>query len=334
MVRHQEADAERADHVDVVADLEVAEIVAGDAANRAALVILEHPLHRQRRVVVSGPLAVAGARDRILPRVMRPPLRVDPRGNDSDRLALQQGERHRAEIEHDMVGVVFLADLRHPDVAGDRRRDRLLRRARPIEIGVRVGRGPGRDDGRIVGDIGGVFSGDVGVAGRNLLVDRRVDGCDADGGELLGGEFGRKRVPIELRLDAVGVRSWHDAPIVDAAGRTGRDAGHAEVALLGVDHVVARVVGDRADRAGRLAGVAADADFRIDQVLSDDRCVDVLHALSPEALRPYSSRTRPFRPCHRPSARPSRRRRSAAEKSSSATPTGGRRRGSTWSPAR
>ena len=34
---------------------------------------------------------------------------------------------------------------------------------------------------------------------------------------------------------------------------------------------------DRADRAGRLASVAADADFGVDQVLPDNGCVGRLH---------------------------------------------------------
>ena len=72
MVRHQEAGAERADHLHLVADLQVAQVVAGHAAHRLALVVLEHALDRQRQVVVAGPLAVARAGDRVLARVVRP----------------------------------------------------------------------------------------------------------------------------------------------------------------------------------------------------------------------------------------------------------------------
>ena len=78
-------------------------------------------------------------------------------------------------------------------------------------------------------------------------------------------------------LDAVGARARHRPPIVDAAGRTGRDAGHAEIADVRIDDVVARIMRDRADRAGRFAGVAADADFGVDQVLPDDRGLGRLH---------------------------------------------------------
>ncbi len=47
--------------------------------------------------------------------------------------------------------------------------------------------------------------------------------------------------------------------------------------MFEVDHVVARVMRDRADRAGQLAGVATDADFGVDQVLPDDLGLDRLH---------------------------------------------------------
>ena len=153
MVGHEEAHPERPGHLDRVADLQVAEIVADHSAHRAALVILQHPLHGERDVVVAGPLAVAGAGDRILARVMRPALGVDARRNDADRLAFEHRKRHGAEIEHDVMGVVVLADFGHPDIADDGRRDRARRRFRPIEIGVRAGGRPGRDDGGVGADL-------------------------------------------------------------------------------------------------------------------------------------------------------------------------------------
>ncbi len=279
MVRHQEARTERSGNLDPVADLEVAKIVAADAAHRAPLVVLEHPLHRERDVVVAGPLAVARARDGILPGTMRAPRGVQPRRDDPDRLALEHGKRHGAEIEHDMVGIVVPADLRHPHIADDGRRDEFLRRARPVEIGVGVRGGPRRNDG---GEVGG---GECALAFRLRGRRRRgfrgkVKRGDAGGGKVLGRQLRRQRVPAELRLDAIGARPRHDPPIVDAAGRTGGNAGHAKVANRGVHHVVALVVRDRPDRASRLAGVAADADLRIDQVLPDDRGVDVFQCAS------------------------------------------------------
>ncbi len=77
-------------------------------------------------------------------------------------------------------------------------------------------------------------------------------------------------VPAELFLGAVGLDARHRAPVVDRAGRARRDAGHAQVALVGIDDVVAIVVRDGLHRARGLAGVAADADLRVDQVLLDD----------------------------------------------------------------
>ena len=95
MVGHQEAQAERPGHLDFVADVEVAEIVADDSARRAALVILQHPLHGERDVVVARPFAVARARDRILPRVMRSPVCTDAGREYTDRLPFEHREWHR-----------------------------------------------------------------------------------------------------------------------------------------------------------------------------------------------------------------------------------------------
>ena len=79
--------------------------------------------------------------------------------------------------------------------------------------------------------------------------------------------LGRKAIP--RKLFGEGVRSClvDHAPIVDRTGRAGRDAVIAVVAQCGVDDVVARVVADRFARARLFAGVAANADFRVDEVL-------------------------------------------------------------------
>ena len=75
-------------------------------------------------------------------------------------------------------------------------------------------------------------------------------------------------LPSDLLLDRGGLRN--DAPVVDRTGRTRRDTVEAEIALLRIDHIVVVVMRDRIDRAGLFAGVAADADLGIDQVLSHD----------------------------------------------------------------
>jgi hypothetical protein len=79
-----------------------------------------------------------------------------------------------------------------------------------------------------------------------------------------------KRLPSELLFDRIRACLGHGAPVVDAAGRTRRNASHAQIALGGVHHVVVVVVRDRVDGARRFARVAPDADLRIDQVLLDE----------------------------------------------------------------
>ena len=185
----------------------------------------------------------------------------------------------------------MLADFRHPDVADDIGRDRSRRRFRAIEVGVGTGGRPWRDQCCIGADVERRFLARSACRGLRRLCRRRAGGLRR--AEFLGAELRRQSVPAELRLDAIGPRTRHCAPIVDAAGRAGRNAGHAEVADVRIDDIVTRVVGDRADRAGRLAGVATDADFWIDQMLPDDLGLG-------RSITPGSSRTPPSRPCRRP----------------------------------
>ena len=167
------------------------------------------------------------------------------------------------------MGVVVLACFGDPNIADDSCADRSRRGLRTIEVGVRAGGRPGRDLSCIGADLERRFL--ACSAGRES--GRRF--CQRCGGsagpaQFIGAQFRRQGVPFELRFDAVGSRTGHCAPVVDAAGRAGRNAGHAEIADARVDHIVAGVMRDGADRAGRLAGVATDADFGIDQVLPDD----------------------------------------------------------------
>jgi len=62
-----------------------------------------------------------------------------------------------------------------------------------------------------------------------------------------------------------------------AANAARAEAGAAGVADLRVDDVVALVVRDRIDRAGLFAGVAADADLGVDQVLLDQHDFGNVH---------------------------------------------------------
>ena len=78
----------------------------------------------------------------------------------------------------------------------------------------------------------------------------------------------RQFVPAELLIERI--RCCNDAPIVDRAGRTRRDAVHAEIALLEINNDVVVIMRDRVDRTLLFAGITTDADFRVDQVLFMD----------------------------------------------------------------
>jgi hypothetical protein len=77
------------------------------------------------------------------------------------------------------------------------------------------------------------------------------------------------RPPGEVLLCRVRLR--HHAPVVDRAGRAGRDVLHASFTDFCVDDVVVVVMRERMDWAGLLAGIAPDADVRLDQMLLE-RC--------------------------------------------------------------
>ena len=120
MVGHEEAHAERSRHLDFIAHVEVAKIVADDPARRAALMILQHPLHSERDIVIARSFAVTRTRDRILARGAPSSVRFNAGRDDADRLPFEHRKGHRAKIEHDVMGVVVLACFRHPDIADDR----------------------------------------------------------------------------------------------------------------------------------------------------------------------------------------------------------------------
>jgi hypothetical protein len=278
MVRHEEAHTERPGHLDFVAHVEVAEIVADDPARRAALVILQHPLHGQRHVVVAGPLAIARACDRILPWMMRSSVCVDAGREYADRLALKHRKRHRAEIEYDVMGVVVFACFGDPNIADHGGGDRSRRRLRSIEVGVRTRGRPRRDHGCIGFDFERRFlarSIERGLRGSRRGKGRLVRRVRAS--KFVKAQFRRQSIPAELRLNAVSLSARHLPPVVNASRGAGRNTSHAEIADVRVDDIVARVMRDRADRARRLAGVATDADFGVDQMLPDHLGLGRLH---------------------------------------------------------
>ena len=199
-------------------------------------------------------------------------MSIQTGGDDAYRLAFKHRKGHRSKVEHDVVRVVVVPQLGDAHVAGHRSRDQFLRRLRAVEMRVRMGRRPGRQRRAVLHR----------VERRDL--DRSVAECHWSRCmfELLRGarrqalcrQFLRAQllwqgVPAELRLGTVGAAAQHGAPVVDRARRTGRHAGHAEVALDRIDHVVAVIVRDRRHRADRLAGIAADANLGVNQMLAN-----------------------------------------------------------------
>jgi hypothetical protein len=217
-------------------------------------VILGDSLHRQREIVVPRTLALARTRDRVEAHVVRPARRIVPGWNDADRLSFEHGKRRAAEIEHDVADIARRAIARQPVVAGDRGDRRLLDR---VEVDVRMRRRPGRRR-------------------RAALARRRERRDPRDVGRQFGFRVGvdlalrRQAVPRELLFQRVGVLLLDLPPVVDGAGGAGRNALVAARALADVDDVVPGVMRDGVDRAGLFAGVAANADLRIDEVLADD----------------------------------------------------------------
>ena len=263
MVRHQEGRAERPDHLDLVALRQVAEIVrAARRRGRTRFTVSETLLAR--------PLAVARARDRVQPRhgaacpwrrrpaagcrwtgLRAPGTALVPKSSTMWRTSFSARAVGEAEVADDgrRGGLVAVVEVDRR-LRGGRRRHRLAaerpcapRSSSAADLVLeRLDRGARRR------------------ALRHLLLHRQL-------------------VPGELLVERIGARA-HDAPVVDRAGRARRDAGHAAVADVGIDDVVAVVVRDRVDRARLLAGVAADADLGVDQVLLERAFMAILGASS------------------------------------------------------
>ena len=222
--------------------------------------LLRHAFDRQRDVVITGPLAVARTRNRILARVMRAAVGGRARRQNADRLAFQHRKRHRPEIEHDVMNVAIGRAIGEPVVADHRRASRLLVR---VEIHVRLCGRPRRHDRAAHG-----------IHFDAARLGRRIARCARARRFVRGGHghrvLFRQDVPRELLFDRIRIGLQHRAPVVDRAGRTRRHACHAAVADLRLDDVVVVVVRDRIDRASLFARVAANADFRIDQMLPEN----------------------------------------------------------------
>ena len=91
VVRHQEALAERANHLHAVALQIDTHVVRCDATNRLAVVVFGDALYRERNVVVVRTLAIARAGDGVLPRVVRPAMGIGAGRDDADRCPSSTG---------------------------------------------------------------------------------------------------------------------------------------------------------------------------------------------------------------------------------------------------
>lgn len=217
----------------------------------AVFLLDDHPLDRQRNVVVFRPLAIARACHGIKTDVVRPALGVGARWQDADGLPLQNRKGLLAEIENNMMDVAFRVGIGDAVVARDPGHRRIFA-AIDARIGMRGGKGrrhaPALPGGRRFDDA------------RDLL---RFLLRLGNGGGL--GLFGQlfPRVLILKRPGLV-----HQQPVVYRARRTGGNARPATIAYLEINDIVVVVVGDGVDGAGFLAGIAANADSRVDQVLA------------------------------------------------------------------
>ncbi len=185
------------------------------------------------------------------------------RRHDADRLPFQHREHRAAERQHDVTDIAPAFRCRDAEIALHRGDRRLVA---TIEIDRGLG-GRGRRHR---------LAADAGVRLGEQRIDLVLDRLRRRRGGLADILLRRQLAPAELLVERIGARDH--APVVDRAGRAGRDAVHAEIALGGVDHVVAVVVRDRADRARRLAGIAADADLGIDEMLLLVRGCGRIHA--------------------------------------------------------
>ena len=247
----QKGRPERPGDVEFRATRQVAKIVRAQPARLA--------LHRQRKIVGVGFFAIARTRYRIKPHQMRLAVGAGAGRDDADALAFQHRERLVAEIQNDVTHVVVGVVVGEPEIAGDGR----FRRPRPIiQIDRRL-RGGMRRHRPAAQPLARFFQ------QRADFIFQRLDRFAAVAAVDL--RLRRQVAPGKLLFQRIGF--CDNAPVVDGAGRARRDAVHAVIADFGVDHIVVVVMRYRIDRASLLAGVAPDADFRVDQMLFFQGCV-------------------------------------------------------------
>src|SRR5579863_4396944 len=280
IVRHQKRRAKGTRDRHPIALLQVAKVVRTEASPFA--------LDGERDRIGVGLFAVARTGDRVETQPMRLAVLIGARRGYANALAFQNRERRLAEVQDDVLDVIVRGRIGEA-VRPDHCRDGGAGAAE--EVDARLRRRRRRD----------ALAADAGMGARDDLVDLVLERFYRAFAAGLRDRFLRRQLaPGELLIERIGFGD--DPPIVDRAGWAGRDAIHAVIALLGVDHVVGAIVSDRADRARLLAGVAADAHLRVDHVLFDECLVDfherserarssaVIAGLVPAthaALRPY-----------------------------------------------
>lgn len=153
MVGHQETCTEWADDLHLVAYLQIAHVVGRNASHRIALVVFKHALDGKRQVVVARPLAIAGARNRILAGMVWAPICIRTWRDDANGLTLQHRKGHVAEIQHDVMRVVFPANGGDAHITHHRGGDGFFCRFGAIEIGIGVGSRPWRQQGAVLGAV-------------------------------------------------------------------------------------------------------------------------------------------------------------------------------------
>ena len=167
-------------------------------------------------------------------------LRIRTGRDDANRLPFQQRERHAAHVQHDVMGFVFSTGLVDLHIAHHRGRHWRLG---AMQIGVRVRRRPGGHGGAPTARL---EARSLTRRSRNRS-GRRAGGCGRCHGFIGGSACGvqgvfrqrrRQLIPQQLLLDRVSLGLGHAAPVVDRPRRARRHAGHAQVADIGLDHVI------------------------------------------------------------------------------------------------
>ena len=239
MIGHEEAAAKRTNHLNGVAHFHIAQIVGAHPLNRLAFVVFGHALHCERNIVVTRTLAIARAGNGVLACMMGLTRRIHAWRHNGHGLTLQHRKGHAAKINHDVMGFVGRTRFIDLEVA---HHSGLRGRFRAIQIGVGMGGRPrrqSRSKSRRVKDgftrnrhcLGGrCFN--HGHFGHSLTIDTHALKLSIAQGSW-------QVIPSELLFGGISLGLWHASPVVDGASGARRYTGHAQIAFVSIDHVVA-----------------------------------------------------------------------------------------------